>query len=60
VSIVADLHNHSHASDGSLSPRELVDLASSRGLQALALTDHDTLSGYPTPSGTPAHGISVS
>ncbi len=47
MSIVADLHTHSHASDGSLSPLELVDLASSRGLQALALTDHDTLSGVP-------------
>ncbi|HQI80321.1 MAG TPA: PHP domain-containing protein [Deltaproteobacteria bacterium] len=47
MSIVADLHTHSHASDGSLNPRELVDLASSRGLQALALTDHDTLSGVP-------------
>jgi hypothetical protein len=47
VSIVADLHTHSHASDGSLSPTELVDLASFRGLRALALTDHDTLSGVP-------------
>jgi len=40
-----DLHTHSSASDGSLSPSQLVALASERGLKALALTDHDTLGG---------------
>jgi hypothetical protein len=40
-----DLHSHSTASDGSFSPTELVKLAVERGLKALALTDHDTLSG---------------
>ena len=40
-----DLHCHSNASDGSLSPTELVKLAHSLGLQAVALTDHDTLGG---------------
>ena len=40
-----DLHSHSTASDGSLSPSELIALASTRGVQHLALTDHDTLSG---------------
>ncbi|HPJ06794.1 MAG TPA: PHP domain-containing protein [Deltaproteobacteria bacterium] len=44
---VADLHTHSCVSDGNLSPAELVDLAASRGLRALALTDHDTLAGIP-------------
>ena len=42
-----DLHTHSTASDGSLSPGELVDLAAKKGLAALALTDHDTLDGLP-------------
>jgi predicted metal-dependent phosphoesterase TrpH len=40
-----DLHTHSTASDGSLSPRALVEEASKRGLSALALTDHDTING---------------
>jgi predicted metal-dependent phosphoesterase TrpH len=40
-----DLHTHSTASDGSLSPADLVALAAKRGLKALALTDHDTVSG---------------
>lgn len=40
-----DLHVHSNASDGSLSPSELVDHAVSLSLSAFALTDHDTLNG---------------
>ena len=40
-----DLHTHSNRSDGSLSPEELVAYASKKGLRALALTDHDTVSG---------------
>jgi predicted metal-dependent phosphoesterase TrpH len=41
----ADLHSHSTASDGSLTPTELVRLASEIGLRALAVTDHDTIGG---------------
>jgi len=40
-----DLHTHSTYSDGSLSPKELVRLASRSGLRYLALTDHDCISG---------------
>ncbi len=40
-----DLHTHSNASDGSFSPSRLIDEAVSRGLTALALTDHDTIDG---------------
>ena len=40
-----DLHCHSTFSDGDCTPSELVELARSRGLKALALTDHDTLAG---------------
>ncbi|GHV77378.1 phosphatase [Spirochaetia bacterium] len=40
-----DLHTHSRASDGSLTPSELIQTAKKRGLSAIALTDHDTLDG---------------
>ncbi|MBR4768228.1 MAG: PHP domain-containing protein, partial [Lachnospiraceae bacterium] len=40
-----DLHTHSNASDGSLTPSELMDLAREKGLSAIALTDHDTIDG---------------
>src|SRR5918998_1331850 len=40
-----DLHCHSSASDGTLSPTEVVTLAHCAGLSALALTDHDTIGG---------------
>jgi predicted metal-dependent phosphoesterase TrpH len=41
----ADLHVHSNASDGSLTPTELVGLAISSGLSTISLTDHDTVAG---------------
>lgn len=40
-----DLHSHSSASDGTLSPSGLAAAAKKAGLSALALTDHDTISG---------------
>lgn len=40
-----DLHCHSNASDGALAPSDVVRRAASRGVAALALTDHDTLAG---------------
>ena len=43
-----DLHVHSTASDGTLSPSELALYAKSKGLSAIALTDHDTVSGIDT------------
>ena len=43
----ADLHLHSTASDGKLSPRQLVRLAAAKGLEVMALTDHDTVLGVP-------------
>jgi len=42
-----DLHTHSTASDGTLAPAEVVRLAKESGLDAIALTDHDTLKGLP-------------
>jgi predicted metal-dependent phosphoesterase TrpH len=40
-----DLHMHTTASDGVLSPRGLVDFAASRGVTIMAITDHDTFDG---------------
>ncbi|MBQ6702677.1 MAG: PHP domain-containing protein [Clostridia bacterium] len=40
-----DLHTHSHHSDGSMTPDELVKLAKETGLRAISLTDHDTFDG---------------
>ena len=40
-----DLHNHSTSSDGLLSPTELMELGARQGVQAMALTDHDTVDG---------------
>jgi predicted metal-dependent phosphoesterase TrpH len=39
---VIDLHLHTTASDGRLTPRELVDLAAASGVRVMAVTDHDT------------------
>ncbi len=40
-----DLHAHSTASDGELTPAALVEYARAKGLAALALTDHDSVDG---------------
>jgi 3',5'-nucleoside bisphosphate phosphatase len=40
-----DLHTHTTASDGTLAPRELVRRAAERGVQVLAITDHDSTEG---------------
>jgi|MudIll2142460700_1097286.scaffolds.fasta_scaffold00298_11 hypothetical protein len=44
---VYDLHTHSHYSDGSLTPAELVARAAAAGVHVLALTDHDVTAGLP-------------
>ena len=43
----ADLHLHSTASDGRLTPEELVAAAAAQNLQVMALTDHETMHGLP-------------
>ena len=45
MSVHYDLHSHSLASDGTLSPAELVTAAHAGGGDVLALTDHDTTGG---------------
>ena len=42
-----DLHVHTTASDGTCSPKELIDHAVKKNLSAVAITDHDTMKGLP-------------
>lgn len=55
-----DLHIHSTYSDGLLNPAEIVAYASRIGLQAIAVTDHDDLSGFTEAAAAGArHGLEV-
>lgn len=49
-----DLHCHSTRSDGLLTPAALVARAATRGVDVLALTDHDEVSGLPEAQGAAA------
>jgi predicted metal-dependent phosphoesterase TrpH len=44
--VIIDFHTHTTASDGALSPRELLERARAAGVRQLAITDHDTVAGY--------------
>ncbi|KAB2329394.1 PHP domain-containing protein [Cytobacillus depressus] len=56
----ADLHVHSHYSDGSSSVEELMELASKRGITHLSLVDHDTIAGIEAAQQEgKKHGITV-
>ena len=62
-----DLHSHSLASDGTMSPGDVVQLAHQSGLSAIALTDHDTTAGLAEASEIACkigidflHGIEIS
>jgi len=46
MSTLIDLHTHSCCSDGTLTPAQLVAAAAARGVQVLALTDHDSTAGH--------------
>jgi 3',5'-nucleoside bisphosphate phosphatase len=50
-----DLHTHSTASDGTQSPAEVVQSATEAGLDVVALTDHDTTSGWDEAAGAAMH-----
>lgn len=54
-----DLHCHSTASDGSLSPSELLALAKQNQIKVLSLTDHDTLKGYGQLTADDVDGVQI-
>lgn len=55
-----DLHSHTTASDGALTPRELVRLAARNRVRVLAVTDHDSTEGLPEAIDEAArHGIEI-
>lgn len=56
---VADLHMHTTASDGTSTVNERVEQADDRGLDAIAITDHDTISESLTERVTHRDGIEI-
>lgn len=54
-----DLHVHSTASDGTLTPSEVAEYAKEKGLYAFALTDHDTVDGIEEAVKAAGDGIIV-
>lgn len=42
----ADLHTHTYHSDGTRSPREVIDVARAHGIQIVCISDHDNLAAY--------------
>lgn len=55
-----DLHCHSRASDGSHAPEDVVAMAAGAGVECLALTDHDTVSGLESArNAASGHGIKL-
>ena len=45
MSRVADLHIHTHLSDGTFSPRQVIESAKNLGIDTIAITDHDNVDG---------------
>lgn len=57
---IVDLHTHTTESDGSFTPEELILEAKRVGLTAIAITDHDTISGIQKAAPAAAeHGIEL-
>jgi hypothetical protein len=52
-----ELHCHTTCSDGTLTPKQLVHAAVRAGVFALAITDHDTLSGWSEAIGEAQHFV---
>ena len=52
-----DLHCHSTASDGTLTPADLVTAAAGAGLDVMAITDHDTTGGWAEAAGARPSGL---
>ncbi|VBB06002.1 Hypothetical protein LUCI_1213 [Lucifera butyrica] len=59
--MIADLHIHTTASDGRLSPAETINAAINAGLTCIAITDHDTVAGIKElNSSCPSYAKSLS
>lgn len=54
-----DLHAHTTASDGTLTPAELVRAAAAAGLDVIAITDHDTTAGWEAAAAARPAGVTV-
>ncbi|HEY0001880.1 MAG TPA: PHP domain-containing protein [Actinoplanes sp.] len=52
-----DLHCHSTASDGTLSPAQLVEAGAAAGLDVMAITDHDTTGGWAAAAAARPDGV---
>src|SRR5437588_207009 len=57
--MLIDLHTHSTASDGTLTPAELVAAAATAGLDVVALTDHDTTAGWAAAEAALPSGLTL-
>ena len=56
----ADLHIHTNFSDSTFSPEEVAACASERGLSAVAICDHDSISGIePCMKAASGFGVQV-
>jgi len=55
---LVDLHVHTRFSDGTFTPKEVVDYALGIGLSAIAITDHDTIGGIAPALKAATAGIS--
>ena len=56
----ADLHIHTHFSDSTSSPEEVIGQAHENGLSCIAIADHDTVDGVePTMKAAQKYGIEV-
>ena len=56
---VIDLHCHSTASDGTLTPAELVRAGAAAGLSVMAITDHDTTGGWSEAAEARPEGLAL-
>ena len=57
---LADLHIHTHFSDSTSSPQEVVQQAHENGLSCISITDHDTIDGiHPTSQEAKKYDIEV-
>jgi predicted metal-dependent phosphoesterase TrpH len=57
--VIYDLHTHTTASDGALTPTDLIRLAGEHQVDCLAITDHDTLGAFEQTNPASSHGLTL-